>query len=89
MDTQYIPHATTYINQHRFNDDPPIVSDPVHNEQQALQAKEDKLLKEQREQAAYLKRAKALAPKNDEELKDAMSPISDVLKELRNKHSQA
>ena len=89
ISTEFIPHPASYINGRLFADDPPIVDDQAANEQQQLKIKEDRLIKEQREQEAYLRRAEALAPKTDEDFKDVKSSISEALKNLRSKHTQA
>ena len=89
ISTEFIPHPASYINGRLFADDPPIVDDQAANEQQQLKIKEDRLIKEQREQEAYLRRAEALAPKTDEDFKDVKSSIGEALKNLRSKHTQA
>ena len=89
LSNEFIPHPATYINRRLFEDEPPIIDDPEAVERQTLKANEDRLIKEQREQEAYLRRAEALAPKTDEDFQDVKSSISEALKNLRTKHTQA
>lgn len=87
ISTEFIPHPATYINQRKYEGDPPIIHDQKSIEQQELRAKEMRIVEQQKRELAYYKHAESQAPKTQEEFNDVKSLIGDTLEKLRNKHN--